>query len=141
VLALSRVGSSRWSEPFAFLRMSGLGRVSTMDTDPIQDVAVQRRVIVLLGLIYVPLAILSAVFPSVSSPSVTVGFSPSEQLLGRDFSFPHSNGEGGRGKSEKEQKEKDRTRSDRTERKEGEEDGEGASTLFKYLSVGFIRAT
>jgi hypothetical protein len=112
-----------------------------MDTDPIQDVAVQRRVLVLLGLIYVPLAILSAVFPSVSSPSVTVGFSPSEQLLGRDFSFPHSNGEGGRGKSEKEQKEKDRTRSDRTERKEGEEDGEGASTLFKYLSVGFIRAT
>jgi hypothetical protein len=72
----------------------------------------------------VPLAVSSAVFLSVSSPLITVGFSSSEQLLGHDFSFPCSSGEGGRGKSEKEQKEQDRTRNDQTGRKEGEDEDE-----------------
>lgn len=43
----------------------------------------------------------SAVFLSIGAPLITIGFSPSEQLLGRDFSFRHDGGDGGRGKSEK----------------------------------------
>ena len=55
----------------------------------------------LLGLIYMPALVSSAVFLSIGSPIVTVGFSLSEELLGRDFSFHHDVGKGGRGKSEK----------------------------------------
>jgi hypothetical protein len=50
---------------------------------------------------YVPFAVSSAVVLSIGPPTVTVGFGPSEQLLGRDFSLRHDGGEGGCGKSEK----------------------------------------
>lgn len=84
-----------------------------LDPDPeeiniLQDLTVQRRVLILLGLVYVSLAVSSAVFLSMSTPLVTVGFAPNKQLLGSDFSFPHNNGEGGRGENEK-QREKSGT--------------------------------
>ena len=58
-----------------------------LDPDPeeiniLQDIAVRRRVLILLGLVYVSLAVSSAVFLSVRPPLVTVGFSPNQQLLG-----------------------------------------------------------
>ena len=70
----------------------------------LQDIAVHRRVLIRLDLVYVSLAVSSAVFLSVSPPLVTVGFSPNKQLLGSDFSFPHNSGEDGRGKNQKQRK-------------------------------------
>jgi hypothetical protein len=71
------------------------------NTDPLQDIAVQRCILILLGLIYVPLAVSGAVVLSMGPPLVTVGFGLSEQLFGRDFSLRHDGGEGGREKSGK----------------------------------------
>jgi hypothetical protein len=64
-----------------------------LDPDPeeiniLQDIAVQRRVLILPGLVYMSLAVSSAVFFSVSPLLLTVGFSSNKQLLGSDFSFP-----------------------------------------------------
>lgn len=53
--------------------------------------------------------------PECCLPLVPVGFGPSKQLLGRDFSLSYDGGESGRGKSEKGE-EWDRTRGDQTER-------------------------
>jgi len=64
----------------------------------LEDIAVQRRVLIFLGLVYVSLAASSAVFLSVRPLLVTVGFSRNKWLLGSDFSFPYNSGEGGRGK-------------------------------------------
>jgi len=64
---------------------------------------VQRRVLILLGLVYVPLFVSSAVFLSVGPSLITVRFGSSEQLLSPGFSF-HHNGGGGRWKREKERK-------------------------------------
>ena len=49
---------------------------------------VQRHILILLGLVYVPLVVSSAAFLSFGPPFVDVGFGPSEQLLGRDFPLP-----------------------------------------------------
>jgi hypothetical protein len=51
----------------------------------LQDIAVQCRALILLGLVCVSLAVSSAAFLSVSTPLVTVGFGRDKQLLGSDF--------------------------------------------------------
>jgi hypothetical protein len=62
--------------------------------------------LILPGLTYVPFAAASAVVLSMGSLLVTVGFSLSEQLFGRDFSLRRDGGEGGSEKSEKREKER-----------------------------------
>jgi hypothetical protein len=61
--------------------------------------------LILLGLVYVPLFVSSAVFLSVGPSLITVRFGSSEQILSRGFSFRHDGGGGGRWKREKERKE------------------------------------
>jgi hypothetical protein len=105
-----------------------------------------REILILLSLVYVPLVISSAVFLSMGSSLVTVGLSPSEQLLGHGFPFLHD-GREDVGRARRGGKERDRTRDDQTEegRKGGGQAvvlmsmGEEVPTLFKYLSVGSTR--
>jgi hypothetical protein len=105
-----------------------------------------REILILLSLVYVPLVVSSAVFLSMGSSPVTVGLSPSEQLLGHGFPFLHDGredvGRAGRGG-----KERDRTRDDQAEegRKGGGQAvvlmsmGEEVPTLFKYMSIESTR--
>jgi hypothetical protein len=75
---------------------------------------------------------------------LTGKFGPSEQLLGRDFSFHHDRGEGDRRKSEKRQKERDRTRLDQSQKLEGRtttttnrKRGDGAVVLMSMEEVSY----
>ena len=65
------------------------------------------------------LVVLSAVFFSIGTLPVTVGFSLSKQLLGRDFSFRHDGKGDGCKKSEKGRKGKDRKPGDPIKKEEG----------------------
>jgi hypothetical protein len=117
VLGAGLVGGwdSRWSESFCIPESVHLAwSISApsshwpWDTDPLWDIAIQHRILILLGLLYVPLVVSSTVILSVSRPLVTVGFRPSEQVLSRVFS-PCRGGEGARGKSEKDWRKRDKT--------------------------------
>ena len=74
---------------------------------------------------------------------VPVGFGPSKQLLGRDFSFRHAGGESGNRKSEKGQEEWDRTRGDQTEKvgrvEEKEEGSEKQNPMYRNHSQTDVR--
>jgi len=73
------------------------------DTDPLQHIAVQHRILIPFSLLIVLPVVSSAVFLSVGLSLIAVGFGSSFQLLSRGFSFRHDGGEGGRWKREKEE--------------------------------------
>ena len=66
-----------------------------------------------------PVLVVSAVVLPIAPPLIAVGFSPSKQLLNRDFSFHHDGGEGGRGRARRGGKEPNRARGDQAEWVEG----------------------
>ena len=70
----------------------------------------------LLGPVYVPLVVSSAVFLSVSPPLVSVGFGPSEQLLGLTFCFAMTVEKAVVGRARRGGRERDRTGGDQVER-------------------------
>ena len=60
----------------------------------------KHHILIPLSLIVVLFVVLSAVFLSMDSSPIAVGFGLSFQLLSRGFSFRHDGGEGGRSKGE-----------------------------------------
>jgi hypothetical protein len=62
------------------------------DTDPLQHVAVQHRILIPLSLLIVLPVVSSAIFLSVGPALIAVGFGSSFQLLSRGFSFRHNGG-------------------------------------------------
>ena len=75
------------------------------DTDLLQQVAVQHRILIPLSLLIVLPVVSSAVFLSVRPSLIAIRFGSSSQLLSRSFSFRHDGevgrwkeGEGGRGR-------------------------------------------
>src|SRR2546423_6603455 len=97
------------ARPFAFLRGSiwyGACQYRSShgprDTDPLQHVAVQHRILIPLSPLLVLPVVSSAVFLSVGPSLIAVGFGSSSQLLSRGFSSRHDGGKAAVGKREKE---------------------------------------
>ena len=95
---------------------------------------------ILLGLVYIPLAVSTGVLLSISHPLSNVEFSLSEQLFGRDFSSCHASGEGSWNESEKGLNERVRKRDNQTEsvgkrerrREEDDDNKEGRDRLESF---------
>jgi hypothetical protein len=85
--------------------------VRTGDTDPLQHVAAQRRILIPLSFLIVLPVVSSAVFLSVGPSLIAVGFDSSFHSLSRGFSFrydgggrwPLEEGEGGRRREKKQE--------------------------------------
>jgi hypothetical protein len=103
------------------------------DTDPLQHVAVHTEFLIPLNLLIVLPVVSNAIFLSVGSSPITIGFGSSFQFLSRSFSFRHDGGEAavGRGRREKKQE-------STCCRSNCGHDGTGFHA-FKHLSVGSTR--
>ncbi len=60
----------------------------------LQDVTIQRSILILHGLVYMPLTVSRVVIVSVCTSLIAIGFGASAQLLSRDLLFCHGGGGG-----------------------------------------------